>query len=82
MARMPTAYQGRPGWRAHGRSGIELAKPHSFSRKAVEVGRVDELLPIEPYISIPQIVCQDEDDIRLLFLTKQYGRHIQRELQY
>jgi hypothetical protein len=53
----------RAGRRAD-RPGVELRKPHSLSREAVDARRLVERVAVTPQVGPAQIIGQNDDDVR------------------
>ena len=55
---------------ADGGAAIPLGEARAFLGHAVEVRRLDELLPVAADVALGEVIAQDEDDVRLARLGR------------
>ncbi len=63
VAHVQTGHQRRSRGRANRRAGVSLHVPRSFGRHAIEIWRLDQLLPITTQVTLSDVVGEDEDDV-------------------
>ncbi len=66
MSRVQPGHQAAPRRRTDRAAGVVIREDHPLGRHAVQIRRLNRLLPIAAQVPIPQIVGQNEDDIGLL----------------
>ena len=62
-------HEGAARRRADGAPAIEVGKEHPFGGHLVDAGRADFLLAVGAKLAVPQVVGQNENDVRLPTLT-------------
>src|SRR4051812_36185448 len=58
--------EGAPARAADGGPGLRLGDPPPAGREPVEVRRLHLLLAVAPEVAVPEVVGEDEDDVRRL----------------
>ena len=63
---MKTSHQYTARWGTDGGTGIALGETHTLTGKTIDIGCLDQFLAIAAQIAVTQIVCEDEQNIRLI----------------
>ena len=65
MPRMLARHQNRARRRANRIARVVIGKQHPFIRKAIDIRRLEFLLPVAAEIAVAKVVRQNVDDVRL-----------------
>ena len=71
--------QRRPRGRAHRRVRVELCQPDAFAREPIEIGCLDVRRAVAAQIAIPEVVGDDEHDVRPLLRGGPLGQRRNRD---
>src|SRR5439155_15054795 len=59
-------HEGAPRRGADRAAGVALGKADALARQPVDVWRLDLRLPVAAEVAVPEVVGQDEDDVRFV----------------
>ena len=71
--RRPAGQQAGPARRADRRRRVELREPHALRRQPVDAGGLDDGVPVTAEVSVPEVVAEDEQDVRAIEFRRRAG---------
>ena len=73
---------GGRSWRAERAGRVRVAQLHAPPREAHDVGRPVQLgRAVKLRVAVPQVVCQNEDDVRTISIRSSYSEYIGEDQQ-